>query len=101
MTDSADPLQGWPIHEVFKKAPVAKNDVYGSLFFYLQDILQKFCHNFRRIKCSAKLFHANARELPRIGELGQHSFDRIEVRFSGLSIFALHRLCYLGDVFSN
>lgn len=84
MLDCADPLQGWPIDEIIQKAPPAKNDIYGSLFFYLQDVLWRFCHQISRLKVSIQLFQVNALLLPSIVEqygMGQCSFDRIEVRF--------------------
>ena len=82
MLDSADPLEGWPIEEIIQKAPAAKNDIYGSLFFYLQDVLGLFCHRIGRLKVSIQLFQVDARQLPSIvGREGmnQCSFDRIEV----------------------
>ena len=83
MLDSADPLEGWPIEEILQKAPPAKNDIYGSLFFYLQDLLGLFCHRINRLKVSFHLFQVDARKLPSIVEregMKQCSFDRIEVR---------------------
>lgn len=79
MKDSADPLRGWPVVEVFKKVPAAKYDIYGSLFFYVQDILLKSCRQLRVIKVSIKLYHANMWELPHMDGLSQQKFDRIEV----------------------
>ena len=83
MLDSADPLEGWPIEEIVEKSPPAKNDIYGSLFFYLQDLLGRFCHRIGRLKISIQLFQVDARKLPSILEregMKQYSFDRIEVR---------------------
>lgn len=82
MKDSADPLESWSIDEVIQKAPAAKNDCYGSLFFYLQDLLLHFCNQIGRFKLSIQLFQVDALELPSIIKqhgLGQCSFDRIEV----------------------
>ena len=82
MKDSADPLEGWPINEIMQKAPPAKNDIYGSLFFYIQDVLWQFCHQIGKLKVSIQLHHADALELPGIiqrNKMGQKSFDRIEV----------------------
>ena len=83
MLDSADPLEGWPIEEIIQKAPPAKNDIYGSLVFYLQDLLGLFCHRISRFKLSIQLFQVDARKLPSIVEregMKKCSFDRIEVR---------------------
>ena len=101
MLDCADPLQGWPIDEVIQKAPLAKNDMYGSLFFYLQDILRRFCHQISRLKLSVQIYQVDALNLPtRIVEqykMGQNSFDRIEVRFPKLIPYFASRFCCLGD----
>ncbi|KAI9875688.1 MAG: hypothetical protein M1830_008116 [Pleopsidium flavum] len=82
LKDSADPLEGWPIDEVIQKAPPAKNDIYGSLFFYLQDVLSQFCRQIGRLRLSIQLFQVDALELPDIlnqSVMGQGSFDRIEL----------------------
>ena len=82
MLDSADPLEGWPIEEIIEKAPPAKNDIYGSLFFYLQDVLGLFCRRLGKLKVSIQLFQVDARKLPSIiqrDEMDQCLFDRIEV----------------------
>lgn len=65
------------------KALTAKNDLYGSLYFYLQHTLQQFCRQIGNLKASIQIFQVDALKLPSI--LGQHgmghcSFDRIEVR---------------------
>ena len=83
MEDQADPREGWPIDEIIDKAPPAKNDMYGSLFFYLQDVLGLFCRRMGRLKVSIQLFQVDARKLPSIIKrdgMDQCSFDRIEVR---------------------
>ena len=98
MLDSADPLEGWPIDEIIQKAPLAKNDIYGSLFFYLQDVLWQFCQHIGRLKVSIQLFQVDARKLPSIvkqHEMGQRSFDRIEVRFPNLIPYFAYRFCGL------
>ena len=98
MMDSADPLEGWPIDEVFQKAPLAKNDLYGSLFFYLQDVLWQFCHRIGGPKVSIQMSQVDALELPSIikqYKKGRFLFDRIEVRFLTLISFFAYRLCCL------
>ena len=100
MMDSADPLQGWPIDEIIQKAPLAKNDIYGSLFFYLQDVLWGFCNQISRLKLSIQLSQVDARKLPSILEqykMGQNSFDRIEVRFPKLIPYFAYRFSCLDD----
>ena len=101
MLDCADPLQGWPIDEIIQKAPLAKNDMYGSLFFYLRDIIGRFCHQISRLKLSVQISQVDALSLPtRIVEqykMGQSSFDRIEVRFPKLIPYFTYRFCCLDD----
>jgi hypothetical protein len=82
MTDSADPLEGWPLVEVLKKASTAKNDIYGSLFLYINEVLLKFCNRTTSLNVSFSLYHVNATELPSIlsqSGMDKNSFDRIEV----------------------
>ena len=88
MKDSADPMQGWPIEEVIQKAPLAKNDIYGSLFYYLHNLLWQFCHQMDSLKINIQLFQVDALKLPSIFKqhgIGQYSFDRIEVQLSSFS----------------
>lgn len=82
MLDSADPLQGWPMDEIILNAPLAKDDLYGSLFFYLQDVLWRFCDQISKLKVGFQLFQVDALRLPSLVKqygIGQRSFDRIEV----------------------
>lgn len=82
MLDSADPLQGWPADEIIRNAPLAKNDLYGGLFIYLQDVLWRFCDRVSKLKVDFQLFQVDALRLPSLLKLygiGRHSFDRIEV----------------------
>jgi len=83
MMDSADPIEGWSAKEVIQKAPLAKNDTYGSLFMYIQDILLEFCYKIASLKIRFQLSQVNALDLPGIIKqygMGQYYFDRIEVR---------------------
>ena len=64
-------------------APLAKNDIYGSLFFYLREVLLRFCHQIGRLNVSIELFQVPLLQLPSIIKeygLGRCSFDRIHVR---------------------
>ncbi len=100
MLDSADPLEGWPIDKVIQKAPLAKNDIYGSLFFYLQEVLWRFCHRVSRLKLSIQLSQVDALKLRSIVEqyeIGKRSFDRIEVRFPKSILYYLYRFYCLHD----
>lgn len=82
MMDSADPLEGWTIKDVVRLAPLAKNDIYGSLFNYLREILLQFCNQVSRLKVHFHLFQVDALDLPGIMRqrgMGRSYFDRIEV----------------------
>lgn len=82
MMDSADPLKGWPIDEVIKRTPFAKNDIYGGLYLYLQDILLEFCNKIKRFKVCFQLSQVDALDLPGVMKqygMGRNYFDRIEV----------------------
>ncbi|KAL2219085.1 hypothetical protein M432DRAFT_653989 [Thermoascus aurantiacus ATCC 26904] len=81
MKDSADPLEGWPLDEVISKATLAKKDIYGSLFFYLQDLLSRYCRRLGAMSI-IHLFHLDAVNLPsslKNDGVSPCSFDRIEV----------------------
>lgn len=89
MKDSADPLDGWPALEVVQNTKPAKHDTYGNLFYHIQDILLKFCHRIKKLSICFNLFEVDASELPsmlRQCEMGQHSFDRIEVSTKLISL---------------
>jgi hypothetical protein len=82
MMDSADPLEGWPVYAVFKKLPLAKNDLYGALSFYVQDTLLQFCKTIQNLNINFRLFQLDAREFPDIlnqSRMSKAYFDRIEV----------------------
>ncbi|KAF7928559.1 uncharacterized protein EAE98_005615 [Botrytis deweyae] len=82
MMDSADPLEGWPLAEHLSKPSPARNDIYGSLYFYLQDQLQSFCKRIENLKIRFQLFELDAVDLPGIMKergIGKVYFDRIEV----------------------
>ena len=82
MMDSADPVEGWSVKDWVNKAPIAKKDVYGSLFFHIQDVLLRFCRRIEKLEVRFQIFQIDALELPTVIEgcgIGKHSFDRIEV----------------------
>jgi len=65
INDSADPLNGWPIHEVLETAKPARNDLYGTLYFDLRDIFGRFCDKLSRLKTiSFHLIQVNVLQLP-------------------------------------
>lgn len=80
MKDSLKPLEGWLHTEYMKYAIAAKGDEYGSLFFFLRDILCRLCKRVQKGSFSFQLFGMNATELHKY--LGKTLFDRIEVRAS-------------------
>jgi hypothetical protein len=89
MMDSADPLSGWPLGEVIQKLPSARNDIYGGLFMYLQEVLQGFCDKTQRLAVQFQLYQADASDLPGLIKqygMGCNHFDRIEVRLLAMII---------------
>ncbi|KAF2470499.1 uncharacterized protein BDR25DRAFT_325695 [Lindgomyces ingoldianus] len=82
MKDSADPLSGWNYCEYIKHAPIARDDVYGSLFFFLRDLLLQFCRRLQSRDMRIQLLNMDAQGLPiYLKEAGQGKvlFDRIEL----------------------
>jgi hypothetical protein len=90
MKDDSDPLNGWLNSEVMQYAPPAKKDVYGSLFFYIQDLLLKFCRRVQGFAIHIELYQVNAVKLPSLLEGRSSSFDRIEVSKSDKHIHTYH-----------
>lgn len=89
MMDSADPLDGWPLGEVIQKVPSARNDIYGGLFMYLQDLLLEFCNKIQRLDVQFQLYQADALDILGLIKqygMGYYHFDRIEVRLLAASI---------------
>jgi hypothetical protein len=82
MKDDADPLDGWSYDEYITHVTVAKNDVYGAFFFYLQDMLLAFCERIRSWKIAFQLLAVDAMALPSYLKSEDSKFDRIEVRLS-------------------
>ncbi|KAF2026004.1 hypothetical protein EK21DRAFT_75066 [Setomelanomma holmii] len=77
MKDNASPRGGWDYSEYIKFAPSAKADEFGAMFFYLRDLLSKFCNRIRGVQVSFYLFCDNAQELEEY--VGDMKFDRIEM----------------------
>ncbi|EAS27817.3 uncharacterized protein CIMG_09021 [Coccidioides immitis RS] len=77
LPDVADPLEGWCLEDILVKTPLAKNDLYGALFFYLRDIIFKFCRRVSAMECHIDLFQVRAAYLPAMA--GGPIFDRIEL----------------------
>ena len=85
MKDDASPLEGWEYHEYIRFAPKSTNDVMGSCFFFLKDILLRFCKRVKNINIHFRLFNVDARELPDLISMKESHFDRIEVGYKFLS----------------
>ena len=78
MDDKADPLNGWPIREVAQVRTMAKEDLYGKLYIYLQHVFQKFLDHLAKIEIYFDLLNMDAIQLPEI--LQENKYARIEVR---------------------
>lgn len=80
MKDSSDPLGGWNYSDILSvDSGPASNDVYGKLFYHLQDLLAAFRLCLSNQGCKFHMLNANAAELPK--HLAGKYFARIEVRF--------------------
>jgi hypothetical protein len=82
MMDSADPLDGWLHADYTAHTPIAKADMYGSLFFFLRDQFLKFCNRVQKTSIRFQLYNMNAEELPAYLPQDGKAFDRIEVCYS-------------------
>ncbi|KAJ5501693.1 hypothetical protein N7453_006510 [Penicillium expansum] len=77
MDDKAEPLDGWPIREVVRVRTMAKEDLYGKLYIYLQRVFQKFLDHLARIEINFELLNMDAIQLPET--LQENKYTRIEV----------------------
>ena len=78
MKDSASPLGGRDSAEYLQFAPAAKNDLLGSLFYFLRNIFSRFCQRLKDLDIHFRLLSVDARELLlHLGE-EQSQFDSIE-----------------------
>ncbi|KAM0520656.1 hypothetical protein ACHAPE_003053 [Trichoderma viride] len=81
LKDSSDPLEGWNIFDILNKTPrAAPSDVYGKLYFYLQQAFKAFIEKSISLNASFQLFNVNAEELSKHLESG--TFSRIETLYS-------------------
>jgi len=77
MKDSSNPRDGWPYHLYKERATAAKADEHGAIFFYIRDLLSKFCARLRK---GPVFFHMFCMDAQHIGSYLQDTrFDRIEV----------------------
>ncbi|KAJ6114080.1 hypothetical protein N7512_007525 [Penicillium capsulatum] len=77
MDDKADPLNGWPIREVAQIQTIAKEDLYGKLYIYLQRVFQRFLDRLQTLQVDFKLVNMDAQQLPET--LKGRKYARIEV----------------------
>ena len=85
MNDSADPLEGWSEQDILQGTQIARNDTYGSLYYYLRGLLADFCRRLKSLRLEFTLTRGNAKELPKIfkeAKIDPTGFDRIEVCYS-------------------
>lgn len=75
----ADPTDGWLPVEYTSHASVAKEDVYGSLFFFLRELLLKFCHRLQGKNIFFELYNLEVGDIADILLDHGKTFDRIEV----------------------
>ncbi|KAH7480252.1 hypothetical protein FOMA001_g8824 [Fusarium oxysporum f. sp. matthiolae] len=90
MSDSADPLLGWSLHEV-DKTPMglATSDIYGKLFYYVRSTLEKFMVRMSKSAIAFQLLQVHAETLPNHLD---GSFDRIDVsNISDWRYLGVHR----------
>ena len=78
MDDKADPLDGWPIREVARVQTMAKKDIYGKLYIYLQGVFQKFLDRLAGVEIDFDLLNMDAIQLPTT--LQENKYARVEVR---------------------
>jgi hypothetical protein len=75
---TSDPLEGWPIHEVLKNKLAPKHDVYGKLFYFVRDMLEKFIIRLTSLEIEIEVHGCKAEDLA--NRLAGQQFDRIHVR---------------------
>lgn len=81
MMDSADPLDGWPIPEVFATPTGARDDVNGKLYNYIRSTFIVFHSRLRALDIKFRLFQGDIQAVvPLIDGSTPAQYDRIEVR---------------------
>ncbi|KAI0812059.1 hypothetical protein GGR55DRAFT_677657 [Xylaria sp. FL0064] len=75
MSSFSDPLEGWPLAEVRKNELAPKNDIYGKLFYFVRDLVEKFIVRLKSIKIDIEIHVCHAEELKT--KLNGRQFDRI------------------------
>ncbi|KAF4466645.1 hypothetical protein FALBO_6497 [Fusarium albosuccineum] len=72
-----DPLAGWEATEVMKtNSGAASSDLYGKMYYHIQDVFKKFHHRIRNQDVTFQLYNVNAEILPKT--LKKERFARID-----------------------
>ncbi|KAI3326332.1 hypothetical protein HD806DRAFT_552587 [Xylariaceae sp. AK1471] len=87
MRVNSDPIEGWPIDEVLKNELSPKNDIYGKLFYYVRDMLEKFIIRLKSLKIDIEVHCCEA--------------EKLATRLTGLQFDRIHTSnladgCYMG-----
>ncbi|EEB98313.1 hypothetical protein MPER_02205 [Moniliophthora perniciosa FA553] len=84
LDDSADPLEGWDICQVFqsgKEHGTTEEDIIGCLYFLVKDQLTTFARRLRKFSISFKMYDQDAIDLANSLLSDLRHFDRVEVSF--------------------
>ncbi|KAK5993033.1 hypothetical protein PT974_06460 [Cladobotryum mycophilum] len=97
--DSSDPFGGWDMFDVLDKTPrAAASDIYGKLYYYIENLCKRFLARLRRLPVGFELFNMETQELPK--HVRVSSFARIEVaNMSDMGYLGYAKtLAYLGPL---
>ncbi|KAI0424356.1 hypothetical protein F5Y09DRAFT_353492 [Xylaria sp. FL1042] len=75
MSSFSDPLGGWNIKEVDENKLAPKNDIYGKLFYFVRDLVEKFIVRLKSIKIDIEVYDCDTEVLKT--KLTGQQFDRI------------------------
>jgi hypothetical protein len=79
MKDSADPLDGWPLSEVFSIHAGPRDDVNGKLYQYIRSCLVEFHGRLQALEVKFQLYQGDVRQVvPQLMDTNT-KYDRIEV----------------------
>ncbi|KAJ1564848.1 hypothetical protein HK096_005916 [Nowakowskiella sp. JEL0078] len=74
--ETTDPMQAWPAAQVFKPANNQSPDVFGTLYFHLQQQHAEFAHRLHEIKITFVFHVSDVSEIPASIPVGQ-KFTRV------------------------
>ncbi|KAI0967379.1 hypothetical protein F4678DRAFT_483231 [Xylaria arbuscula] len=75
MSSFSDPLESWSVEDVAKNELAPKNDIYGKLFYYVRDMVEKFIVRLKSADIDMEVHHCDANTLRT--ELAGQQFDSI------------------------